>query len=303
MSIKLNITQNKLKSVGSTCGKKTLDSMILDKINNYSPKSSHGANYTAVQSAGYHQVVEGEEYDLNDLQGLLQREKLNNEAAPQPAAQEETQAPGLFQEWATPEYQDFSVPTYSEAQAEALPEVIQEAMPEAPAQYDFEIPVDEEFSQFEASILPNNAIEQIAVEQKVEEEVCESLSHIEAEVLRAQPDPEAPQACFEESELENGCPNVMRTRRGTIAFVRHEIGTYINPVYNKCGILVRVDLNGITLCRREGEQGWAIVDTQGEDILPTGIKAVYFDRTGNLITINSQGRKMMIGVDGTITNS
>jgi len=273
--------------------------MILDKINNYSPKSSHGANYTAVQAAAGYSQVEGEEYDLADLQGLLQREHLQSEAnVPQPEAQDPSQ--GLFQEFAAPEQQDFAVPAYEEFQPEA--------MPEAPAQYDFETPVDEEFSQFEANILPSNAVQQIVeepvvVQPVVEEPVYEGLSEFEAEVVNATPDPEAPQACFDESELAPGCPNVMRTRRGTIAFVRHEIGTYINPVYNKCGILVRVDLNGITLCRRQDDQGWAIVDTDGTDILPAGIKAVYFDRVGNLITINSQGRKMMVSVDGTIHNS
>lgn len=292
MSIKLNITQNKMKSVGSTCGKKTLDSMILDKINNYSP-ASRGYGYTAVQQTTSLGQVEGEEYDLADLQGLLQKEQLQSESnSAEPQAQESMPSQGLFQEFAAPEQQDFAVPAYEEIQ----PEI----MPEAEAQWNFDVPIeDEEFGQFEANILPNNTVQQVE-----EEPVYEGLSPVEAEILQAaNPDPEAPQACFDDADLATACPNVMRTRRGTIAFVRHEIGTYINPVYNKCGMLVRVDLNGITLCRKAADQKWAVVDTDGADILPTGITAVYFDRQGNLITVNSQGRKMVIGVDGAIHNS
>jgi hypothetical protein len=289
MTIKFNITQSKLRSVGTPVGKRTLDSMILDTINHYAP-ATHSSGYSAVNAGSSSRHVEGEEYDLADLQGLLQRERIQSE----PEAQESTSPPSMFQEFATPEQQNFEAPAY-----EASNEFEPAAMQATEEQCDFEVPVDEEFSEFEANILPTNPSQ-----PTYEEPVYEGLSPIEAEVLKAAtPDPEAPQACFDDAELSSACPNVMRTRRGTIAFVRHEIGTYINPVYNKCGILVRVDLNGITLCRRAADQMWSIVDTDGDEILSSGIRAVYFDRQGNLITVNSNGRKMMIGVDGAIHNS
>jgi hypothetical protein len=283
MSIKLNATQT--KRAGAPVGKKTLDSMILGKINNYAP-ATHGPSYSIAASSQLRQL-EGEEYNLADLEGLLHGDRI--QTAPQ--AEEAMPAASMFQEFTAPAQYDFELPAYEE-QSDFAP-----AETEAAPEENFEISFDAGYSEFEANILP------IAECEQVEEPVYEGLSQLEAEVLRAQPDPEAPQAYCDDADLSSACPNVMRTRRGTIAFVRHEIGTYINPVYNKCGMLVRVDLNGITLCRRSSDKHWAIVDTNGEDILPAGITAVYFDRQGNLITHNSQGRKMMIGVDGVIHNS
>jgi hypothetical protein len=165
-----------------------------------------------------------------------------------------------------------------------------------------DIPLLDRLEQQLAPEAPQSeGLDKIEEQPAVSEPAFEDVSLIEAEM--ANPDPEAPQAYFEDNELSAASPNVMRTRRGTIAFVRHDVGTYINPVYNKCGMLVRVDLNGIALCRRAANQDWMVVDTEGNDIMPSGISSVYFDRQGNLITVTKDGKKVTIGLDGTTHNS
>src|SRR5277367_1210348 len=142
MTIKLNNTQSKLRSVGAPVGKRTLDSMILNTINHYAP-ATHSSGYSSIQG-GAARHIEGEEYNPADLQGLLQGERVQSE----PAA-EEIAAPSMFEEFAAPEQQSSEAPAYETAH-----EFISETMQESAEQYDFEVPVDPGFAEFEASILP-----------------------------------------------------------------------------------------------------------------------------------------------------
>jgi hypothetical protein len=128
------------------------------------------------------------------------------------------------------------------------------------------------------------------------EEVCEA---------KQEPQMERPYSVTMEdlmAPLLQSDDHVMRTQRGTIAFVKHDAGTFLMPIYNKCGILDRIDLNGVELCRRNGRT-WSMLDTEGREVKESGFKSVYFDRQGNLITWSIEGTKMVINVDGAISNS
>jgi hypothetical protein len=127
------------------------------------------------------------------------------------------------------------------------------------------------------------------------EEVCET---------EQEPEMERPYSVTMEdlmAPLLQSDEHVMRTQRGTIAFVKHDAGTFLMPIYNKCGILDRIDLNGVELCRRNGRT-WNILDTEGREVNEAGFKSVYFDRKGNLITWSVEGTKMVINVEGAICN-
>jgi hypothetical protein len=314
MAIKFNITQQKMNPAGAVIGKKTLDSMILDKINNYAPASvSYG--YSAMQAAGA-RGVEGEEYDVADLEQLLQRDRLHAEADNAQAidAQEVSAPEQMFQEFGSPEQSQIEEQPVQEGwMFEGFDKLEEEAAIEAPMldaldkieeQAEHDVPLLDKLEKQLAQEAPLfDGVSKEEEEVVAEEPVFEGMKAFEQEIIAATPDPEAPQAHFEEAELSPACPNVMRTRRGTIAFVRHDVGTYINPIYNKCGMLVRVDLNGITLCRKAANQDWMVVDTEGNDIIPSGLSSVYFDRQGNLITVTKEGKKVTIGLDGTTHNS
>jgi hypothetical protein len=109
------------------------------------------------------------------------------------------------------------------------------------------------------------------------------------------------QASYQEPyDEELPAADVVRTARGTIEFVKHDIGTYIKPTYNGCGILVQVDLNGTTLCRKAADSLWSIYDTEGVEIVSSQIRSVYFDKDGNLTTETTDGGKVTIHTDGTV---
>ncbi len=97
---------------------------------------------------------------------------------------------------------------------------------------------------------------------------------------------------------------LFRSERGTIQMVVHENGRRIKPNYNKCGILVAVELgNGATLRRSSGSELWSIVGQDNQEIVPSEIKAVYFDRQGSLCTTTVSGKMVKMQPDGAIVQS
>jgi hypothetical protein len=92
-------------------------------------------------------------------------------------------------------------------------------------------------------------------------------------------------------EARMAAPGIQRTERGTIAFVKSEQGYYIKPTYNQCGMLTRVDLNGITMRRRSDHQ-WIVVDNENLQIIPADLNAVYFDHDGNLVACTNKGTRV-----------
>jgi hypothetical protein len=96
-------------------------------------------------------------------------------------------------------------------------------------------------------------------------------------------------------------PEVFRSNRGTIEFVRHQSGTYVKPTYNNCGMLIRVDLNGLSLYKKSNESLWQVVDQDQQEISTSQIKTVYFERNGDLVSQTVNGTKVVILNSGSLT--
>jgi hypothetical protein len=92
-------------------------------------------------------------------------------------------------------------------------------------------------------------------------------------------------------EARIAAPGIQRTEHGTISFVKSEQGYYIKPTYNQCGMLTRVDLNGITIRRRSDHQ-WIVVDNENLQIIPADLHAVYFDQSGDLVACTNKGTRV-----------
>jgi len=112
---------------------------------------------------------------------------------------------------------------------------------------------------------------------------------VEAVPVTEAPAEEAPRRTLLEARM--AAPGIQRTERGTISFVKSEQGYYIKPTYNQCGMLIRVDLNGITIRRRSDHQ-WVVVDNENLQIIPADLAAVYFDHDGDLVACTNKGTRV-----------
>jgi len=288
MLIKLNTTKPQPKQLNgrSVVGKKTLNTMILTNIDNYKPRSE-GRGYSAAV------LEELQPFDAWQLENGLNEGGLTSydacEAFPQAQEAPETAQSTEF-ETTVDNGWNF------EPQAEEIPFVIENsevAQYEEPA-----VEFDYEDETTEAALPAMEEIEALPIEEFEPqfEEVCEA---------EQAPQMERPYSVTMEdlmAPLLQSDDHVMRTQRGTIAFVKHDAGTFLMPIYNKCGILDRIDLNGVELCRRNGRT-WNMLDTEGREVKDSGFKSVYFDRKGNLITWSVEGTKMVINVEGAVCNS
>lgn len=144
-------------------------------------------------------------------------------------------------------------------------------------------------------------LDSIAMHEFQQAEVVEMQA--QAQSFAVQPQPEIgllePQTEIVEWESPPK-QGIKRSHRGTIEAVFQPNGKVVEAQYNRCGILIQVNIAGAIKLTRSADNGTWTMSYGDEDHPVNKVSNVSFDRLGNLCYSTEDGRTTVICADGRV---